>query len=324
MKLLVTGGAGYIGSVVTSQLLEFGHEVVIFDDLSEGHREAIPEGAEFIEGSLQERERVDEALSQEFDGVVHFAAYALVGESVENPEKYYRNNVGGTLNLLESMVEHGVGRLVFSSTCAVYGEPEQIPITETETPLPTNPYGASKLAADRLIGAVAEARGLQATSLRYFNVAGSRGHFGEDHDPETHLIPLALRAASGEWDHIEIYGTDYDTPDGTAVRDYIHVEDLGRAHILALGGEEKGHRIYNLGTGEGFSVREVIEAAREVTGADIKVVEAPRRAGDPPTLVASSEKIRRELGWKPEKPELTTMISDAWEWKQTHPRGYKV
>ncbi|HZY66689.1 MAG TPA: UDP-glucose 4-epimerase GalE, partial [Rubrobacteraceae bacterium] len=305
MKLLVTGGAGYIGSVVTSQLLEAGHEAVVFDDLSKGHEEAVPEGAGFARGSLLDRERLNDVLSQGFDGVVHFAAHSLVGESVEHPEKYYRNNVCGTLNLLEGMVGSGVRKLVFSSTCAVYGEPEQMPITETETPLPTNPYGASKLAADCLIGAVAEARGLAATSLRYFNVAGSRGHFGEDHDPETHLIPLALRAASGEWDHVEIYGTDYDTPDGTAVRDYIHVEDLGRAHILALEGDGGRHRIYNLGNGEGFSVREVIETAHEVTGANIKAVEAPRRPGDPPTLVASSEKIAEELGWKPEKPELS-------------------
>jgi UDP-glucose 4-epimerase len=323
LKLLVTGGAGYIGSVVTSQLLESGHEVVVFDDLSKGHEEAVPEGAGFVWGNLLDAGRVNEVLSRGFDGVVHFAAHSLVGESVDHPEKYYRNNVGGTLNLLEGMVGGNVERLVFSSTCAVYGEPGQMPITETETPLPTNPYGASKLAADRLIGAVAEARGLVATSLRYFNVAGSRGQFGEDHEPETHLIPLALRAASGEWDHVEIYGADYDTPDGTAVRDYIHVEDLGRAHILALKGGEEGHRIYNLGNGEGFSVRQVIEAAREVTGMDINAVEAPRRPGDPPTLVASSEKIAKELDWKPKKPELSTMISDAWEWKQKYPRGYE-
>lgn len=290
MKLLVTGGAGYIGSVVTSQLLESGHDVVVFDDLSKGHEEAIPEGAGFVRGSLLDAVRVNEVLSRGFDGVVHFAALSLVGESVEHPEKYYKSNVCGTLNLLEGMVGGGVGCLVFSSTAAVYGEPEQMPITETETPLPTNPYGASKLAADRLIGAVAEARGLSATSLRYFNVAGSRGHFGEDHDPETHLIPLALRVASGEWDHLEIYGTDYDTPDGTAVRDYIHVEDLGRAHILALDGEHEGHRIYNLGNGEGFSVREVIETAREVTGADIKAVEAPRRPRGP----ANARRFQRE------------------------------
>lgn len=323
MKLLVTGGAGYIGSVVSSQLLDSGHEVVVFDDLSKGHRPAIPEGADFVRGSLLDAQRIGAALTGDFDGVLHFAAFSLVGESVDQPEKYYRNNVLGTLNLLEAMVGAGVGRLVFSSTAAVYGEPEWIPITETALPLPTNPYGASKLAADRLIGAVAQARGLAATSLRYFNVAGSRGRFGEDHDPETHIVPLALRVASGERDHVEIYGTDYDTPDGTAVRDYIHVEDLGRAHTLALEASERGqHRIYNLGNGEGFSVRQVIETAREVIGADIKTVEAPRRPGDPPVLVASSEKIKNELGWAPEKPDLSEMISDAWEWMQNHPGGY--
>lgn len=323
MKLLVTGGSGYIGSVVTSQLRDEGHEAVVFDDLSKGHEGAVPERVEFARGSLLDRGRIDEVLAQGFDGVLHFAALSLVGESVEQPEKYYRNNVCGTLNLLEAMVEHGAKRLVFSSTAAVYGEPEEVPIRETDPTLPTNPYGASKLAVDRMIGAVAEARGLSATSLRYFNVAGAHGQFGENHEPETHLIPLVLRAASGEWDHVDIYGTDYDTRDGTAVRDYIHVEDLGRAHILALEEEKEGHRIYNLGNGEGFSVREVIETAREVTGVDIKAVEAPRRAGDPPVLVASSEKIAEELGWKPEKPELSAMISDAWEWKQNHPRGYE-
>lgn len=324
MKLLVTGGAGYVGSVVASQLRDDGHEVVIFDDLTKGHKSAIPEGVEFVEGNLLEKERIDGTLSEGFDGVLHFAALSLVGESVEKPEKYYRNNVCGTLNLLEAMAEHGVPRLVFSSTAAVYGEPEKVPIEETDPAVPTNPYGTSKLAVDRMIGAVAEARGISATSLRYFNVAGAHGRFGEDHEPETHLIPLVLRAASGEWDHVDIYGTDYDTRDGTAVRDYIHIEDLGKAHLLALEGGEAGeHRIYNLGNGEGFSVREVIETAREVTGVDIKAVEAPRRAGDPPALVASSEKIVNELGWKPEKPELTAMISDAWEWKQNHPHGYE-
>ncbi len=324
MKLLVTGGAGYIGSVVASQLLDEGHEVVVFDDLSKGHGPAIPEGAKFVEGNLLEKGRINGALSEGFDGVLHFAALSLVGESVEQPEKYYRNNVCGTLNLLEAMAEHGASRLVFSSTAAVYGEPDEVPIKEDDPAQPTNPYGASKLAVDRMIGAVAEARGLSATSLRYFNVAGARGQFGEDHEPETHLIPLVLKAASGEWDHVDIYGTDYDTPDGTAVRDYIHIEDLGRAHILALeGGEEGQHRVYNLGNGEGFSVRQVIETAREVTGMDIKAVEADRRPGDPPVLVASSEKITKELGWKPEKLELFAMISDAWEWKQNNPHGYE-
>ncbi len=323
MKLLVVGGAGYVGSVVASQLLEAGHETTVFDDLSKGHAEAVPEEATLAQGSLLDAERLNEVFSDGFDGVVHLAAHSLVGESVEQPEKYYRNNVGGTLNLLEAMVEHGTSRLVFSSTAAVYGEPETVPIVEDEPALPTNPYGASKLAADRLIGAVAEARGIFATSLRYFNVAGSRRQFGEDHDPETHLIPLVLRVASGEWDHVQIYGTDYDTLDGTAVRDYIHVEDLGRAHILALEKSEPGHRIYNLGNGEGFSVHQVIQTTREVTGKEIKAVEAPRRAGDPPVLIASSEKITRELGWRPEKPNLSAMISDAWQWKQNYPKGYK-
>ena len=322
MKLLVTGGAGYIGSVVSFQLLDAGHEVTVFDDLSKGHRKAVPDGADFVVGSLLDAQQVKEALAKDFDGVLHFAAFSLVGESVEQPEKYYRNNVLGTLNLLEAMVGAGVRQLVFSSTCAVYGEPEQMPITESETPLPTNPYGASKLAADRLIGAVAEVRGIAATSLRYFNVAGAKSRFGEDHHPETHIIPLVLDAASGELDHVNIFGTDYGTEDGTAVRDYIHVEDLGRAHLLALENLEKGHRIYNVGNGAGFSVRQVIEAAREVTGANIKATEAPRRPGDPPVLVASSEKIKDELGWAPEKPDLSAMISDAWEWMRNHPRGY--
>jgi len=322
VRVLVTGGAGYIGSVVASQLVEEGHETVVLDDLANGHREAVPEGARLIHGNLMDPGFIHETLSEGFDGVLHFAALSLVGESVEQPERYYRNNVCGTLNLLESMGEAGIGRLVFSSTAAVYGEPEETPIEETAPTLPTNPYGSSKLAVDRLIGAVSEARGLAAVSLRYFNVAGARGRFGEDHHPETHLIPLVLEAAS-EGSSVKIFGTDYPTRDGTAVRDYIHVEDLGRAHLLALEAAEPGeHRVYNLGNGEGFSVREVVEAARRVTGEGIDADEAPRRAGDPPVLVASSERIRADLGWKPEKPELGTMISDAWAWMRDHPNGY--
>ncbi len=324
MKLLVTGGAGYIGSVVASQLLEAGDEVTILDNLSKGHKHAVPEGATFAEGDLLDKERIEKILQEGFDGVLHFAALSLVGESVENPERYYRNNVLGTLNLLEAMAKGGARRLVFSSTAAVYGEPEKIPIEEDDPPVPTNPYGGSKLAVDRMISFVAKARGLAAVSLRYFNVAGARGPFGEDHNPETHLIPLVLEAAYGKRDRIEIYGTDYPTPDGTAIRDYIHVEDLGRAHLMALDAAQDGeHKIYNLGNGEGFSVRQVIEVAREVTGEHIKATEAPRRAGDPPVLVASSKKIQSELGWKPHKPELSAMISDAWEWMQAHPRGYE-
>jgi UDP-glucose 4-epimerase len=324
LRLLVTGGAGYVGSVVAHQLLETGHETVVLDNLGKGHAAAVPEGAGFVEGDLLDPGRTRDVLSEGFDGVLHFAALSLVGESVEQPERYYRNNVCGTLNLLEAMGEAGVSRLVFSSTAAVYGEPEEVPIPETARTSPTNPYGASKLAVDHMIRAVAEARGLVATSLRYFNVAGASGRFGEDHHPETHLIPLVLRAAFGTRDSVRIFGTDYPTRDGTAVRDYIHVEDLGRAHLLALEAAGPGeHRVYNLGNGAGFSVREVVEAARSVTGRKIEAVEAPRRAGDPAVLVASSDRIRAELGWKPEKPELEAMISDAWDWMRSHPNGYE-
>jgi UDP-glucose 4-epimerase len=323
VKLLVTGAAGYIGSVVAHQLLEAGQETVVLDNLSKGHEKAIPEGVRFVRGDLLDAEGMRDALAEGFDGVLHFAALSLVGESVEQPERYYRNNVCGTLNLLEAMREANVRRLVFSSTAAVYGEPEEVPIPETSPTLPTNPYGGSKLAVDQMIRAVAEARGLAATSLRYFNVAGASGRFGEDHHPETHLIPLVLQAASGARDSVKVFGTDYPTRDGTPVRDYIHVEDLGRAHLLALEAAEPGeHRVYNLGNGAGFSVREVIEAARRVTGRPIEAIESPRRPGDPAVLVASSDRIRRELGWKPEKPELEAMISDAWEWMQSHPHGY--
>ena len=324
MKLLVTGGAGYVGSVVAAQLVDAGHETVVLDDLSKGHADAVPEGARLVEGSLLDEAFARETLAEGFDGVLHFAALSLVAESVEEPERYYRNNVGGTLNLLEAMGEAGVRRLVFSSTAAVYGKPEKVPIPEASPAAPTNPYGNSKLAVDRMIGDVARARGLAATSLRYFNVAGASGRFGEDHEPETHLIPIVLQAAAGRRESVKIFGTDYPTRDGTAVRDYIHVEDLGRAHLLALEASEPGvHRIYNLGNGSGFSVLQVIEAARTVTGVDITAEEAPRRAGDPPELVASSEAIRADLGWKPEKPGLEAMISDAWAWMMEHPRGYE-
>jgi UDP-glucose 4-epimerase len=322
MKVLVTGGAGYIGSVVASQLVGAGHETVVFDDFSRGHTDAIPKEAGLVRGNLLDAGLVHETLAEGFDGVLHFAALSRVGESVEEPELYYRNNVCGTLNLLEAMRESRAERLVFSSTAAVYGVPEDVPIRETDPALPTNPYGGSKLAVDRLIGAVAGARGLSATSLRYFNVAGASGAFGEDHRPETHLIPLVLQAAA-EGSSVKIFGTDYPTRDGTAVRDYIHVEDLGRAHLLALEAAEPGeHHVYNLGNGAGFSVREVVEAARSVTGRDIEAVEAPRREGDPPALVAASDRIRSYLGWEPEKPELEAMISDAWTWMQDHPHGY--
>ncbi len=322
MKLLVTGGAGYIGSVVANQLLERGHEVAVLDDLSRGHRSAVPEGARFIELGLADAEGTRAALAEGFDGVLHFAALALVAESVEFPERYHRGNFVGTLNLLDAMREHGIARLVFSSTCATYGEPEQVPMPETLPTNPVNSYGNSKLAVDRMIADECRAHGLGAISLRYFNVAGASGECGEDHYPETHLIPLVLQAAAGTREHVSVFGTDYPTDDGTAVRDYIHVEDLGRAHLLALDAIQAGrHTIYNLGNGLGYSVRQVIDAARKVTGRDIPVKEEPRRPGDPAQLVASSEKIRAELGWEPEK-DLETMIADAWAWRQARPDGY--
>jgi UDP-glucose 4-epimerase len=323
MKLLVTGGAGYIGSVMTALLLESGHEVTVFDNLTRGHVWAVPAGAHFIEVDLLHQEHVHALLARSLDGVLHFAALSLVGESVQQPVRYYRNNVVGTLHLLEAMHAARVPRLVFSSTAAVYGEPDEIPIRETAVARPTNPYGGSKLAVDQMIGKVAAGYGMAAVSLRYFNVTGASGQLGEAHHPETHLIPMALSVAAGQRTAVQIYGTDYPTPDGTAIRDYIHVEDLVRAHLLALDGTQAGeHRIYNLGNGTGFSVREVIETARQVTGVPINTTQAPRRAGDPAVLVASSQKIRDELGWVPQKPGLATMIDDAWTWMRKYPQRY--
>jgi len=323
MKLLVTGGAGYIGSIVAQQLLDAGHEVVVLDDLSRGHREAVPAGARLAEVDLLDAERVRATVAEGLDGALHFAALSLVGESVAHPERYWRTNVGGTLNLLDALRAAGVRRLVFSSTAATYGEPETVPIEETAPTRPVNPYGASKLAVDRMIGDECRAHGLGAVSLRYFNVAGASGCLGEDHDPETHLIPNVLRAAQGLQECVQLYGTDYPTPDGTAIRDYIHIEDLATAHLLALDGARPGeHRVFNLGNGNGFSVRQVIDAAREVTGVEIPVREAPRRPGDPPQLVAASGRIRAELGWEPRKPALTDMVADAWAFAQARPGGY--
>ena len=323
MRVLVTGGAGYIGSIVATHLLAAGHEVVVLDNLQRGHRSAVPGDAEFRLADLRDRDGLERAIPDGFDGVLHFAALALVGESVSHPERYYRTNVGGTLNLLEVMQARGIPRLVFSSTCAVYGQPDEVPISEQAPPRPSNAYGASKLAVDGMIRNFSQAHGLGAVSLRYFNVAGASGSQGEHHDPETHLIPNVLRAALGVTTHVDVFGTDYDTPDGTAIRDYIHIDDLAEAHLLALAGaREAEHRIFNLGNGSGFSVREVIEAARLVTGAEIRTREAPRRPGDPPMLVAAGEKIRAELGWEPHKPELAQMIGDAWTFAQARPDGY--
>jgi UDP-glucose 4-epimerase len=323
MKLLVTGGAGYIGSIVGRQLLRAGHEVVVFDNLERGHRAAVSPEMRLVVADLQDAAALRRLLGEGFDGVLHFAALALVGESVAHPERYYRTNVGGTLNLLEAMRDGGVGRLVFSSTCAVYGQPDEVPIPETAPPRPTNAYGASKLAVDHMIGDFCTAYELGAVSLRYFNVAGASNGAGEDHEPETHLIPNILRTALGVSPAVQIYGTDYPTPDGTAIRDYIHIEDLSDAHLLALAGTHAGeHRIFNLGNGNGFSVREVIAAAQEVTGTEIPTVPAPRRPGDPPMLVAAGDKIRGELGWEPRKPGLVEMVADAWAFAQAHPSGY--
>ncbi len=323
MKLLVTGGAGYIGSIVAARLLEDEHEVVVLDNLQQGHRDAVPPRARLVEADLLDRETVLLTLKEGFDAVLHFAALALVGESVSRPERYYRTNVGGTLNLLEAMTAAGVSRLVFSSTCAVYGQPVEVPIAESAQPQPTNPYGASKLAVDRMISDFSPAHDIGAVSLRYFNVAGASGELGEDHEPETHLIPNILKVALGINLRMEIFGTDYPTPDGTAIRDYIHIDDLAVAHVLALGGTRKGeHRIFNLGNGNGFSVREVISAAEEVTGREIPTVEAARRPGDPPQLVAASARIRSELGWASQKPTLAEMVGDAWAFAQAHPDGY--
>ena len=324
MKLLVTGGAGYIGSIVAAQLLDAGHDVTVLDHLERGHAAAVPNGARLEEVDLLDAEASSAVLAQGYDAVLHFAAVALVAESVAHPERYHRGNFVGTLNLLDAMREHRCRRLVFSSTCAVYGEPEEVPMPETLRTDPVNAYGASKLAVDRMITDECRAHGLGAVSLRYFNVAGASGDLGEDHEPETHIIPLVLQAAAGKREHVSVFGTDYPTPDGTAVRDYIHVEDLGEAHILGL---EKAtspgeHRIYNLGNGTGFSVRQVIDAARAVTGRDIPVKEEARRPGDPAPRVASSRRIRDELGWVPRKPEVETMIADAWAWHQARPAGY--
>ena len=310
MRTVVTGGAGYIGSVVAKQLLAAGHAA------------AVPSGAAHADVSLLDGDALAAPL-EGVDAVLHFAALARVAESVEHPERYWRNNVAGTLNLLDAMRAAGIRRLVFSSTCATYGEPETVPIPEDEPTAPVNAYGASKLAVDLMIRDECRAHGLAAASLRYFNVAGASGELGEDHEPETHLIPLILHAAAGARERISVFGTDYPTRDGTAVRDYIHIEDLGEAHLLALDRLVAGeHRVYNLGTGDGYTVREVIEAARRVTGREIPVRDEGRRAGDPPELVAANARARAELGWEPRRG-LDEMIGDAWAWQQAYPQGYR-
>ena len=327
MAILVLGGAGYIGSHTALELVKAGNEVVIADNLVTGYRKAIPEGAKFYEGDLRDSDFLDNLFHQEkIDAVIHFAAYSLVGESVTNPLKYYDNNLYGTKVLLEAMVKNNVGKIVFSSTAATYGEPENIPILESDRTCPTNPYGETKLAMEKMFKWTAEAHGLRYVSLRYFNACGAdeSGTIGEAHNPESHLIPLILQVPNGKRETISIYGTDYDTPDGTCIRDYIHVTDLAQAHILAVqylnnGGESD---IFNLGNGVGYSVREVIETARKVTGHPIPATESSRRAGDPARLVASSEKAKSVLGWNPVHDSLEEIISSAWNWHKNHPNGY--
>jgi UDP-glucose 4-epimerase len=322
MKILVVGGAGYIGSICAELLLDQGHEVAVFDNLSEGHRRALDPRARFIEGDLQDRQAIDSALAVAGpQAVMHFAASALVSESMRHPSKYFRNNISSGLNLLDAMVAAHVERFVFSSTCAIFGLPERMPIDETSPTHPINPYGESKLAFEKILRWYDEIHGLKFVSLRYFNAAGATANFGEDHRLETHLIPNVLKVALGQKPHVEIFGTDYETPDGTCIRDYIHILDLAHAHILALGTARS--ELYNLGSGGGASVREVIAACRKITGKKIDSLEKPRRPGDPPRLIASSEKIKRELGWQPQFQSLDAIIESAWKWHQKFPHGYR-
>lgn len=323
-SILVTGGAGYIGSVVADALLSRGYDVTVFDNLSHGDRAAVPEGAMFVAGDIGDRTALDRVFQKgKFDAVMHFAAWIEAGESMQTPERYFRNNSANALTLLEATLSHKVPRFVLSSTAALYGTPERTPIEETDALLPVNAYGESKLLVEKMLAWFHRIHGLRYASLRYFNAAGAVGARGENHHPETHLIPLILDVALGKRDQIAIYGTDYRTADGTCVRDYIHVADLSSAHLLALEALKKNAPlIYNLGSGRGFSVREVIEAARKVTGHAIPARESDRRPGDPPVLVASSQMIRDELGWNPKHAELEDIVRSAWEWRRAHPNGY--
>ncbi len=322
MKVLVTGGAGYIGSVTTEQLLDAGHQAVVFDNLGRGHREAVDGRAKLIVGDLCDAGAIESAMREEKpDAVMHFAAFALVGESMQHPEMYFQNNVVGGLNLVEAMRRAGVPKIIFSSTCATYGVPESVPMSEDLPQRPANPYGESKLLFEKMLRWYQELHGIQSVFLRYFNACGATEKFGEDHEPETHLIPNVLRVASGQSPAVSMFGDDYPTPDGTCVRDYIHIVDLAQAHILALTGNHSGP--FNLGNGSGFSVKEVIDVARAVTGHPIPAHVSPRRPGDPPRLVASAEKARTVLGWKPRLGDIRTIVEHAWAWHRAHPDGYR-
>jgi UDP-glucose 4-epimerase len=325
VAVLVTGGAGYIGSAFASQLLAAGEEVAVLDDLSRGHRAAVPPGAAFYRGRTGDRGLVARiAREHRLDACVHFAAFAYVGESVAEPGRYFENNFTQAQALFEALLEAGVARVVFSSTCATYGIPREVPIPERHPQWPINPYGWSKLFVERLLESLDRAHGLKFVALRYFNAAGATARCGEHHDPETHLIPLVLAAAAGRRPKVSVFGSDYDTPDGTAVRDYIHIEDLGEAHLLALAHLRRGgaSELLNLGNGTGYSVLEVIEAARRVTGRDVPYDLAPRREGDPPRLVGDASRARAVLGWSPKQPSLEAILRSAWEWAQAHPEGY--
>jgi UDP-glucose 4-epimerase len=325
MKLFVTGGAGYIGSICVEELLHAAHEVTVFDNFSEGHRHAVEPRVRIVEGDLADRQQVLKALSESrAEAVLHFAAHAQVSESMTNPSKYFRNNVGSGINLLDAMAATGVKRIIFSSTCAIYGAPERVPITEDAPQRPTSPYGESKRMFEQMLLWYDAIHGIKHINLRYFNAAGATDRFGEHHHIETHLIPSVLAVALGRKPHVEIYGNDYPTPDGTCIRDYIHIMDIAQAHILALkrlseGGDSDS---YNLGNGDGYSVREVIEVARAITGHAIPAVEQPRRPGDPPRLIASADKAMKELGWHPRFPKLREIVESAWSWHRKLPKGY--
>ncbi len=325
MAVLVTGGAGYIGSAVVEDLRGRGKEVVVIDNLVYGHREAVNADVPFYEGGIGDKNLVKQIVKEHsIDACMHFSAYAYVGESVEEPKKYFDNNFKETLALVDTLLDNGVSKFIFSSTCATYGVPQYVPIDEKHPQWPVNPYGWTKFMVERMLESYDTAYGLKYVALRYFNAAGATETTGEDHDPETHLIPLVLKAAMGKIPHVSIFGTDYPTPDGTAVRDYIHVSDLSQAHLLALGHLLGGgpSEFINLGNGSGYSVKEVIDTARTVTGRDIPAVEGPRRAGDPPQLVGDSRKAREVLGWDPQFPEIEKIIESAWSWHQKNPNGY--
>jgi UDP-glucose 4-epimerase len=323
-RVLVTGGAGYIGSVVTSQLLAKGYDVIVCDNLSHGSKKAVPTGAKLVIGDIADRAALDRIFQEHrIDAVMHFAAFIEAGESMQVPEKYFRNNTVNSLTLFEAMLAHNVQRVVFSSTAALYGTPDRTPIEETDSLRPTNAYGESKLLVEQMLAWFHRIHGLRYSCLRYFNAAGAAGDLGEDHVPESHLIPLMLQVALGKREYISIFGTDYPTPDGTCIRDYIHVSDLASAHILVLDAlRQTGKLIYNLGTGRGFSVREVVDTVRRVTGHPISAREVARRPGDPAVLVAGSESIKRDLRWQPQFPDLESIVRSAWEWRRKHPDGY--